>query len=37
MIDIKVDNGGDKQMKPNWGMIGVLLIGIGFWTNENRY
>ncbi len=33
MIDIKVDNGGDKQMKPNWGMIGVLLIGIGFWTN----
>ena len=23
----------DTKRKPNWGMIGVLLTGIGFWTN----
>ena len=23
----------EKKMKPNWGMIGVLLTSILFWTN----
>ena len=23
----------ENGMKPNWGMIGILLTGIGFWTN----
>tara|TARA_Y100000401_G_C8146329_1_gene137378 strand:+ start:130 stop:327 length:198 start_codon:yes stop_codon:yes gene_type:complete len=23
----------DNKIKPNWGMIGVLLTGIGFWVN----
>ena len=23
----------NKIVKPNWGMIGVLSLGIGFWTS----
>ena len=23
----------EKLTGPNWGMIGIILTGIGFWTN----
>ena len=31
MIDIKIDNGGQKNMKPNWGMIVIGILTILIW------